>query len=48
MKTVNEVMDKLNSISNYEEKMNLIFMWVKQNIISKNTFVKVISNIHID
>ncbi len=44
-KTISYAKAKLNQIQDYNIKLKLIFTWVKQDVISSNTFAVLIDEI---
>ena len=43
---IKELIEKLKSKKTYEEKMSLIFIWVKQEYITKSMFIQLVNEIH--
>jgi hypothetical protein len=42
MKSCAEQWDKLYSIGNSQSELELVYMWVKQGVIDKSTFIKMV------
>jgi hypothetical protein len=42
---IKELIEKLRNKRNYEERMSIIYMWIKQEYISKSQFLVLIEEV---